>query len=162
MRKYILTISALLLSAAVLLAGDGKKYGEEITLKETTKVSEILANPDKYEGQKVLVEGLIVNVCEKRGCWIELASDKPYESIRVKVNDGEIVFPMEAKGEKAVVEGKVYSFEVEQEMECSGEEHEAGEGMHKDVNKKSEADACCSKEKTTKKVYQIKGLGAVI
>lgn len=159
MRKYILTISTLLIISTVIFAAEGKKYGNKITLEEKTNISDILNDPAKYEGQKVLIEGLVVNVCEKRGCWIEVSSDKPYETIRVKVNDGEIVFPLEAKGEKAVVQGEVYSFEVEQEMECSGCESHA---HAKDVNEKSEDDACCSKEKKSKKVYQIKGLGAVI
>lgn len=159
MRKYILTISFILTITVAIVAAEGKKYGDEITLNEKTNVSEILSDPEKYEGQKVLIEGLVVNVCEKRGCWIEVSSDKPYETIRVKVKDGEIVFPLEAKGEKALVEGEVYSFEVEQETECSG----CSSNDHaKDVNEKSEVDACCSKESKTKKVYQIKGLGAVI
>ena len=159
MRKYILTISLILSISVILSAADGKKYGNDISLKDVTKISEIISNPDKYEGKKVLVEGLIVNVCEKRGCWIELASDKEFESIRVKVNDGEIVFPMEAKGEKALVEGEIYSYEVEQEAECSGEE----KSKCSDEEKKAETGStCCTKAKHTKKVYQIKGLGAVI
>jgi hypothetical protein len=158
MRKYILTISLVLGISILILASNGKKYGSDISLKEVTKVSEILASPEKYEGQKVLIEGLVVNVCEKRGCWIEVASDKEYESIRVKVNDGEIVFPMEAKGEKVLVEGEVYSFDVEQEAECSGED----KAKCSEEQKKVENGSCCSKEKKTTKVYQIKGLGAVI
>ncbi|MCB9249544.1 MAG: DUF4920 domain-containing protein [Ignavibacteriales bacterium] len=74
-----------------------KKYGNEITLSEKTEISQIMANPENFVGKKVLVEGTIVDVCEKRGCWINLNSDEEYQTMRVKVNDGEIVFPMEAK-----------------------------------------------------------------
>ena len=35
--------------------------------------------------------------------------------IKVKVKDGEIVFPVEAIGDNAVVEGKVYKIELTQE-----------------------------------------------
>ena len=159
MRKYIYTFSVLILLCSLLSAAEGKKYGKDLTLSETTKISDILSNPAEFEGKKVLVEGLVVNVCEKRGCWIELSSDKEYESIRVKVNDGEIVFPLEAKGEKALVEGEVYSFIVEEESECSGKTSES-------CSDKKESDesakACCDKDKKEKKVYQIKGAGAVI
>lgn len=153
MQKYIL-LFVLLLSISIL-AEDIKQYGNEITSTEKVNISQVLENPETFVGKKILVEGTILNVCEKRGCWIELASDKEFETIRVKVKDGEIVFPMEAKGKTALVEGEFYSFEVETDSECSGgscEEHE-GEGKK---------DECNTNEKHVKTVYQIKGLGAKI
>ncbi len=155
MQKYILLIVFTLLMSANLFANGTKKYGKKITSTEKVKVSEILAHPENYEGKKILVEGTILNVCEKRGCWIELASDKEFESIRVKVKDGEIVFPMEAKGKTALVEGEFYSFEVESDVECSG-------GECGDHEKDGEKEKCNHAEKQVKTIYQIKGLGAEI
>jgi hypothetical protein len=63
MQKYILLFAFTVLMSANLFAEDVKKYGQEITLTETVKVSEILGNPENFEGKKVLVEGTIVNVC---------------------------------------------------------------------------------------------------
>lgn len=154
MQKYILFLAFTVLMVANLFAEDIKKYGQEITLTEKSKVSEILENPANFEGKKVLVEGTVVNVCEKRGCWIELASDKEFETIRIKVKDGEIVFPMEAKGKTALVEGEFYSFNVETEAECGGDC-----GDHKEEGKKED---CEHDKKQVKTIYQIKGLGAKI
>ena len=130
-----------------------KKYGKEITLKETTKVSEIIANPEKYNGKKILVEGPIVDVCKERGCWIKIGSDKEFESIRFKVDDGVIVFPMEIKGKNTRAEGvlsyKIYSVE---ELIKSGEEHAKEEGTTFDP----------STVKGPKTVLQIKGEGAQV
>jgi len=137
-------IIMLLLSTTISFSSGVKKYGKEITLEEKTKISDILKNPVEFEGKKVLVEGTVVGVCEKRGCWIKLASDKGYGTIKIKVNDGEIVFPLEAKGKKALVEGKVYSLVTKTKHE------------HKDGDKE------CENESAQKKIYQIKGLGAVI
>ena len=151
MKKAFYSIFLLILFVSLIEAGNGKKYGKEISLKNKTKVSDILANPSKFEGKKVLVEGTIVGVCETRGCWIELSGDKDFQKIKVKVNDGEIVFPMEAKGKKALVEGEVYSMVVQGD-DCGG-----------DCDKKEKKeDSKCEHEKTNKKVYMIKGLGAVI
>lgn len=155
MQKYILLFVFTVLLSLNLFADDAKKYGEDITSTEKVKVSEILENPKNYEGKKVLVEGTVLNVCAKRGCWIELASDKEFESIRVKVQDGVIVFPMEAKGKTALVEGEFYSFEVESGAECSGGDC----GDHKEEGKEEE---CEHGKKEVKTVYQIKGLGAEI
>ncbi|MBN1302126.1 MAG: DUF4920 domain-containing protein [Melioribacteraceae bacterium] len=159
MRKYILTIAIFILCSVLLTASEGKKYGAEITIDAKTKISEILENPESFVGKKVLVEGLVVDVCSKRGCWIEVAGDQKFQSIRIKVNDGEIVFPMETKGETALVEGEVYSFDVELEPECSGH---TGESCSAEETKETAEASCCSKEKKVKKVYQIKGSGAVI
>ncbi|GAB4338764.1 MAG: hypothetical protein Kow0037_23060 [Calditrichia bacterium] len=82
-------------------------YGKGINLAEVTPLSEILASPEKFEGQKVHVRGTIVDVCPKRGCWVELAGEEEFKTIRVKVTDGEIVFPLSAKGNQADVEGVV-------------------------------------------------------
>jgi hypothetical protein len=135
------------------LAEEVKKYGADLSLSEKTEISKILADSESFVGKKVLVEGTVIGVCAKRGCWIELSGEKEYEKIRVKVNDGEIVFPMEAKGKKALVEGEIFSLVVEGEGcggDCEGEEH-------KDEDKEN-----CEHTKTTKKVYMIKGLGAEI
>ncbi len=155
MQKYILLFVFTVLLSANLFADDTKKYGKEITSTEKVKVSEILAHPENYEGKKILVEGTVLNVCAKRGCWIELASDKEFESIRVKVKDGEIVFPMEAKGKTAVVEGEFYSFTVEADAECGGGDC----GEHE---KDGKEEKCNHDKKQVKTIYQIKGLGAEI
>ena len=154
MQKYLSIIVVTILVSVSLLAKDVKKYGKEITSTEKVKVSDILENPENYEGKKVLVEGTVLNVCEKRGCWIELASDKEFETIRVKVKDGDIVFPMEAKGKTALVEGEVYSYDVEVDAECSGKSC----GDHKTEGE----EGCNHNEKQIKTIYQIKGFGAEI
>lgn len=108
MRKTIVSL-VMLMGVVSFLVASPKKMGEPLTLTEVTKISEILSNPDKYVGQKVLVEGLVTGVCETRGCWMNLASDKNFEMIQVKVVDGVIVFPMESQGKTARVEGIVQS-----------------------------------------------------
>ncbi len=89
------------------LAADVKTYGKGVNLNTTTKVSEILDNPDNFIGKPVKIEGMVVEVCSKRGCWINVAGDRPKEQIQVKVTDGEIVFPMSATGRDGVFEGIV-------------------------------------------------------
>ncbi len=152
MRNVLKSILLVILFISVVKAEEGKHYGKKITLTEKTKVSDILASPEKFVGKKVLIEGTVVDVCKKRGCWIKVAADEGYGTIRVKVNDGEIVFPLEAKGKTALVEGEVYSFVVKEEG-CGGDCEK--EGDHKDGEK-------CEHEKTEKTIYQIKGIGAII
>jgi len=107
MRRTIITVAILALCLATGLSAAVKKYGKDLTLKETTKISDIYANPDAFNGKTVKVRGAIVEVCEMKGCWIALASDKEFQQMRFKVDDGVIVFPLDAKGLTATVEGVV-------------------------------------------------------
>lgn len=150
MKKLFVIFTLLTFVSINIFADDAKKYGAEITLDQKTAISEILADAESFVGKKVLVEGTVVGVCAKRGCWMDISGENDFEKIKIKVNDGEIVFPMEAKGKKALVEGEVYSMVVKGD-DCGG-----------DCAEESEKEHNCKHEKTTKKVYMIKGLGAII
>lgn len=153
MKKTFLIVVTFLFFLSNSFAGGGNKYGKEISLKEKTKISTILKNPKDFVGKKVLVEGNVVGVCEKRGCWIELASDKPFQKIKVKVKDGEIVFPLEEKGKSALVEGQVYEIKMTKEQAIASAKNEAEEHGKK-------FDLASVTGPVT--LYQIKGIGAVI
>ena len=151
MRTLILILSlVLLLVPATLLA---KTFGQGVHLSEETAISSIIDEPAAYVGQKVKVSGLIIDVCSRRGCWIYLASDREFEKIRVKVTDGEIVFPMAARGKLAVVEGVVESMELTKEEVIARRKHHAEETG-------AEFDPASVTSGET--VLRIRGLGAEI
>jgi len=102
-------------------------YGEGVALTEGVAIASILEAPETYEGQRVLVEGTIEEVCPMRGCWVEVADPTTLETIRVKVHDGEIVFPLSAKGSPARVEGTVEKIELSEEQARAWMKHEAEE-----------------------------------
>lgn len=144
--KRVNLLIILFVLVTLFVNAEDKKYGKDLTVTDKTEVTAIIEKPADFEGKKVLVEGTIVDVCEMRGCWIDIAAAEGYEKIRVKVEDGVIVFPMEAKGKTALVEGEVYA--VTPAHACSG-----------DCAEKKESEEC---DHETAKVYQIKGEGAVI
>lgn len=102
-------------------------YGKGLTLKDQTLVSTIMESPEKFEGKQVLVSGTIVEVCPKRGCWVDLSGDKEFQKIKVKVKDGEIIFPLSAKGSEALVEGIVEKLELTKEQSIRYQAHQAEE-----------------------------------
>ncbi|MEN8233169.1 MAG: DUF4920 domain-containing protein [Thermodesulfobacteriota bacterium] len=149
-------ITSLLLVAllnTLAFASNVETYGEKLTLSEVTKISEILTEPEQFVGKKVLVKGMVVDVCAKRGCWMYLASDKPFEKIQIKVLDGEIVFPMSARGKEALVEGEIEALKFSKEDAIAWLQHKAEE--------KGES---FDPESVTSgmTVYRIKALGAEI
>ena len=153
MKKLLLLVLALLLSSILFAQTSEEKLGEEITLTEKTNISDILTNPESYLDKTVLVEGKVLDVCHNMGCWMDLSSGTEGEKIKVKVKDGEIVFPVEAIGNNAQVEGKVYKIELTEKEAKEYYEHMAEE------NGKTFDPSTVSGPVT---LYQIKGLGAKI
>jgi len=150
--KLILAI--MLLSVGLTFAqAEVANYGAELTLTEKTSISSILEDPESYLDKTVLIEGEVLDVCPMMGCWMEIKSDDGERMIKVKVKDGEIVFPVEAKGKTALVEGTVYKIELTQEKAIQHFEHIAEE-------KGETFDPSTITGPMT--IYQIKGLGAVI
>jgi len=128
MNKTLLTlVCTISLFLPSLSLANVLKLGEPLSLTEVTKVSEINKHPDKYLGKKVLIEGLIIDVCAARGCWMDIASDVPFEKIKIKVVDGEIVFPMETKGKQARVEGIAEEIKLTKDQALRMGKHHAEE-----------------------------------
>lgn len=99
-------VLVLLVCGAPLQAKE-QSFGRAIAEDKLVEVSKVLAEPKNYLEKTITVKGTIVGVCEKRGCWMELASDAKFEKLRIKVKDGDMVFPMSAKGSQALATGKL-------------------------------------------------------
>ena len=153
MKALFSLAAALFLLLPLNINASELKLGEPLTLETVTPVSEINKHPEKYLDKRILIEGLVINVCAKRGCWVDIASDLPFEKIQVKVVDGEIVFPMEAKGRMARVEG------VPEEMNLT-KEQAIRMGKHRAEEQGTSFDPASVTGPV--KFYRIKGLGAVI
>jgi len=92
--------------AADAAAPSAKTFGKALTLKETTAISKINADPATFKGKTVLVTGKVVNVCQGSGCWLEVEAA---DSARIicKSLDESVHFPKDCAGSMVTVEGKV-------------------------------------------------------
>ncbi|UCF67615.1 MAG: DUF4920 domain-containing protein [Acidobacteriota bacterium] len=129
-------------------------YGTGVTGSETVKISALRADPEAFVGKKVRVEGRVLEVCPRRGCWIDLAGDKESQSIRFNIPGGLVVFPAEAKGKHALAEGVFVKREVNQKhaMEC--ENHKKDAEQYRELH--------FGLPDGTMTVYLILGTGAVV
>jgi hypothetical protein len=140
-------------AAAALLLAAGKPLGKPLTLKTQTAIADLAAKPADYVGKTVQVKGKVSEVCEKMGCWMNIVDPATEASVRIKVKDGEIVFPKDSPGKIAVAEGTFTKVEMTKEQAIAQKKHEAEE------NKKKFDPASVTGPVTT---YQIQGTGAVI
>ncbi|HEX9164790.1 MAG TPA: DUF4920 domain-containing protein [Gemmatimonadales bacterium] len=162
MRAVRVLLSALVLPLAIACKpadtpatsqAAGTVYGERPSLTDTTSVAAVIANAESMVGQRVLVAGTVVDVCQERGCWLALGSEEGGATLRVKVEDGVIIFPMSARGHQAVVEGVVEKIDLTAEQ--------AREQAMKHAKEKGEPfDSTATFAAKTS--YQLRGLGAII
>lgn len=153
MIRRALTALALLALLAPLAAG-AETYGGGVTLAETTSIGKILAEPDAWVGKHVRVEGEVTDVCPMKGCWMEI-SEPEGDRLRIKVDDGVIVFPVDAKGKRAVAEGVVEAVPMSREQYLGYLGHLAEE-------KGEKFDPATVTGEGPFKILQLRGLGAQI
>jgi len=133
-----------------------ENFGIEISNTVISPMKELLNNADSYLDKNVLIQGEIVDVCPMRGCWIEVKDFDSEKSIRVKVKDGEIVFPEDSKNKQVLVEGIFSKLIFTEEQAIKWKIHLAEE---KGVNLKEEDVELDASDLVE---YRIKGLGAQI
>ncbi len=128
-------------------------YGKELSGVSVVRIAELVSSPEKYLGEKVRVEGLVEDICPMKGCWIDILESQSRETIRFKVADGVIVFPVEAKGREVVAEGVLRKHEMSKKRATSWLRHLAEE----------KGEAFDASSVTGPMVfYQIEGLGAEV
>lgn len=85
------------------------EFGSKFKTTNLTPISKLISESKAHSDKEVVIKGMITNVCSYRGCWMEFASDKKYQSLKIKVRDGDMVFPISAKGKTAYAKGKISS-----------------------------------------------------
>ncbi|MBX9603465.1 MAG: DUF4920 domain-containing protein [Bryobacteraceae bacterium] len=128
------------------------KLGKPLELASPMTIEKVLAEPDALVGKQIQVKGKITEVCQMMGCWMALRGESG-QVLRVKVNDGEIVFPKDSAGKTAIAEGKLTKRELTRDQAAAEAKHEAEEQGRKFDP---------ASVKAGKTVYQIQGSGAVI
>ncbi len=149
-RNLIVVMFVVLLAAGTAMAGESTKYGEGVSLEKAVSIEQLLASPADYLGQEVRVDGTITGMCKKRGCWMQVTDEKG-NGVRIKVEDGVIVFPATSMGHTASAQGVFEGVPVAaQAKKHEGKEHEG------------EKHESCDSKPQGEMVYFIKGTGAVI
>ena len=113
-------------AAAAQAGGWTLTRGEALKGAPAVKLADLLAKPQEHSGKTVLVEGQVRKACEKKGCWMELATatDAKGPGVRVTFKDYGFFVPLDSAGSQARVEGLVQVAELSE----SRAKHYEGEG----------------------------------
>lgn len=119
MKSFKISLFGLFFLAAIALqaqppktsANPGTIFGETITAESATAVAEL---PDLMADKQmadVKIEGRVLDVCPKKGCWLSL--EMPDKSVTfVKFKDYGFFVPLELIGKTVVVEGQAKKIET--------------------------------------------------
>lgn len=129
-----------------------QKFGQPLGDAQPTSIAEIAKNPAAFDGKEVTIEGQVDGVCTMAGCWMEIKDGEA--RLRVKVKDGEIVFPQDSIGKHAKARGWVALIEMTRDQYVGWRRHEAEE-LGQTFDEKSVGEG-------PYKIVQITGLGAEI
>ncbi len=93
-------LAALLLP---LLGAAGDPFGAALTLERTTPLAKVIAAPERYAEEPVLLRGRLTELCQKKGCWTVLKDGDAV--VRVRFQDYGFFLPKDALGRTALVQG---------------------------------------------------------
>jgi Domain of unknown function (DUF4920) len=91
---------------------DGKTFGEKVDAKGAVSYDAVLPKLKKLNGadklENVKVTGTVNAVCQSKGCWMNIASEKGETPMLVKFKDYAFFMPKDLAGKKVVMQG--YAF----------------------------------------------------
>lgn len=122
--KHLLLNTILALTAFSTMA---TTFAGPVDKTKLVTVTDILAKPESYLQQQVTVKGTVEAVCQKKGCWMQFAADANQPTFRIKVKDGDMVFPVSAKGKTAYASGTLDPIEMDLESTREYLAHKAEE-----------------------------------
>lgn len=112
---YKLFLIASLLFTLSFTSMAAQKFGKGADKSKIVPISKLLASAAEYKDKEVTVSGTIVSVCKNRGCWMKFASDKKYQTLRIKVKHGQMNFPVTLLGKKGLATGTLKGIQLTQD-----------------------------------------------
>ncbi|MFC1222347.1 DUF4920 domain-containing protein [Pedobacter sp. BG31] len=106
MKKIILSLSFCLFTVLTFAqtAYNGQKFGEEVKPGNVKPAAKMEAAMGDKKTVDMKIEGKVVDVCKKKGCWITLEMPNG-DPMRVTFKDYAFFMPMDIVGKKVVLDG---------------------------------------------------------
>lgn len=130
MRRTSFVLAALCLGALVLpaFAGDtttaeNQRFGAPVVEKQAASIAKLARKPARFVGRTLRIEGVVKDVCQGQGCWVEV-QDAKGASFIAKSIDESVLLPKDCKGQRIVVQGVVTA------LPAKGHDHGAEVAAH--------------------------------
>jgi hypothetical protein len=111
-----------LLAASSKEAPRAQTFGAPITLEKSTSLGKVQKNPARFVGKTLRIEGVVKDVCQGMGCWVEVEDAKGARFIARSLDES-VLLPTDCKGSRIVVQGSMA------EMRKKGHDHAAHKAL---------------------------------
>ena len=128
MRRHvpIATLLAIALATPVFAGNaataETQRFGAPVVEKKVTNLGKLAKKPASFEGRTLRIEGVVTNVCQGQGCWVEVRDAKG-ATFMAKSLDESVLVPRDCKGQRIVVQGVVKA------LPAKGHDHDHGPGV---------------------------------
>lgn len=115
-------------AASVVAKKAHEHFGAPLGSEPEVDFAQLLAKPDANTERDVQVEGVVRQVCQNAGCWLELATDMKAEApgCRVVLKDHAFFVPIDSAGSRARIAGRLEKKTISPAMVA----HMESEGGH--------------------------------
>jgi hypothetical protein len=126
MRRTSFILAALIAGALALPAfagdtttADHQRFGAPVVEKKSASIAKLARKPASFAGRTLRIEGVVKDVCQGQGCWVEV-QDAKGASFIAKSIDESVLLPKDCKGRRIVVQGVVTA------LPAKGHDHDHG------------------------------------
>ncbi|MBL7826069.1 MAG: DUF4920 domain-containing protein [Saprospiraceae bacterium] len=89
---------------------DGKHFGAIINADQAITYDSMMQKMAGIDSMNMKVTGKVLEVCQKKGCWMTIVSDQPGKpEMRVTFKDYAFFMPKDLSGKRVVVDGYAYT-----------------------------------------------------
>lgn len=105
----LMTFTGILATAQTATEQKGQFFGESFALSDIASFTDMLSLVQEKDSAILTVEALVTEVCQKKGCWMNLTdSYEDQDPMMVRFKDYGFFVPKDLAGRQVVVRGKVY------------------------------------------------------
>jgi hypothetical protein len=127
-RAWLVVCTLLVAGAALTAEGPGagaavRRFGSPIKVKKAVEIARLARDPARFAGRRIRIEGTVKDVCQGRGCWVEVEANGA--SFLARSLDETVLLPRDCKGHLVVVQGVVMVLPraAKEEVPAEGEDH---------------------------------------
>ena len=86
--------------------GAASTYGAAVHARTPVDINLLVTAPEKLKGKTVVLDGVVKDVCQGAGCWVEVVDAKGVSFIARSLDES-VLLPKDCKGQRIRVEGVV-------------------------------------------------------
>jgi hypothetical protein len=129
MRRTPLALIILLASVLAIPAfagetssAENQRFGAPVVEKKAANIGKLAKKPASFAGRTLRIEGVVKDVCQGMGCWVEVQDEKGV-SFMARSLDESVLVPKDIKGRRIVVQGVIKPLPRAQAEEPKPEGH---------------------------------------